>query len=614
MRKIYFTLLVLVSGLTLQAQILLNERFESAFPPSGWTLINGNAPNGYDWTYNSDSNLYLVDQFGVEYPTYSGSGSMVYEFDPDNSAKAWAITPGLNLTAGVAYVISFHYRVFDATYPEKLKVTVGNGATVAAQTTVLWDNNGGTQLTNENWLEGAVTYTPTISGSFNFGFNCYSDPDQFALIVDNIKVEVYAPLPGCTTNASPLNNATNVSVYPLTLTWNAAPGATSYDLYLDTTNSPAFFDNLTSTSTSVTLRGANYNTTYYWYVIPRTGGGPASGCSGSVTSFTTQNVPTPPSNDDCSNAISIGRTALNSTTVGGTQSMPAQSCAGFTGNANDDVWYKYTAPRSGRVSIILTPLADLDAVVEAYTGVCGTLAKISCADAGVDGDAETLTLTGLNAGQTYYIRVYGWSGEGYEGDFTIQVNESGLPVTLTAFKGELRNGKAILTWETATEQNNRGFELQRSADGVNFTAIAFVNSKAPGGNSTSALQYYFEDENPFSGNTYYRLKQTDLDLTAVYSNVINLKSPKVNALELRNVYPNPANKVINVEIAVPASDVVNLIVTDLAGKVIMQKTVSASGGYNNYSLDVSKLTRGNYIIKAVNVVHHQTAVSKFVKQ
>src|SRR5207244_1431248 len=99
----------------------------------------------------------------------------------------------------------------------------------------------------------------------------------------------------------------------------------------------------------------------------------------------------------------------------------------------------------------------------------------------------------------------------------------------------------------STETNNKGFELERSADGVKFTTITFVATKADHGNSTSALSYNYNDEKPMVGANYYRLKQIDNDGKYSYSNVV-LLTRKVTEITLTGVYPNPTTKELNVKI------------------------------------------------------------------
>lgn len=100
--------------------------------------------------------------------------------------------------------------------------------------------------------------------------------------------------PGCTTNSSPANNS-YVSGTTVTLSWTAAQGAASYDIYLGTSSNPttAIALNVTGTSTSYTLPGSA-SATYYWYVVPKNSSGAATGCTSSSTSFSYANILAPP--------------------------------------------------------------------------------------------------------------------------------------------------------------------------------------------------------------------------------------------------------------------------------------------------------------------------------
>ena len=143
-----------------------------AWPPTGWTFIN--AGDGNDWAQGASG--------------HSGSNAMRYTYDADFDANAWAITNGQILQGGVAATVSFWYRVEGGTFPERLKVTVGTDATVAAQTTTLWNNNGGASINNTTWAQATVNFTPAVTGTYYFGFNCYSIADQYLLHVDDISI------------------------------------------------------------------------------------------------------------------------------------------------------------------------------------------------------------------------------------------------------------------------------------------------------------------------------------------------------------------------------------------------------------------------------------------
>lgn len=423
----------------------------------------------------------------------------------------------------------------------------------------------------------------------------------------------------CATNVLPANNATGVAYLPsLTLKWNAVSGATSYDILIGTTNPPTTVA-ATVITDSVVLTGAASNTTYYWYVVPKNLGGGASGCTANITSFTTAAPPAAPANDDCASAVTISAYSgpVNGTTLSATQSLPANICNGFTGTANDDVWYKFTTLRSGPATITLTGVGAFDAVVEAFSGNCGNLVSIGCADAVFSGtnQVETMLLTGLNANETYFVRVYSWgSAEANRGNFSISASGNALPVSITSFKSEQRGNSNVLTWITAAEINNAGFEIERSNNGANFSSIGYVNSKADNGNSNQTLNYSFTDNKPLVGTNYYRLKQVDKDGKYTYSEVVAVKGAKPSQLDVVSVYPNPTTSILNIALSAPKTDKVTYVISDVSGRVIITQQVNVFVGNNLHNINVANLSKGTYTIKAICASGCETTISKFMKQ
>ena len=94
-----------------------------------------------------------------------------------------------------------------------------------------------------------------------------------------------------------------------------------------------------------------------------------------------------------------------------------------------------------------------------------------------------------------------------------------LPVQITQFNGVPEGSVNRLNWITASEIDNASFEVQKSHDGVNFTACGSVLGA---GNSNTTQYYSFVDAAPFYGNTYYRLRQIDFDGDHEYSNVVSV--------------------------------------------------------------------------------------------
>ncbi len=454
-----------------------------------------------------------------------------------------------------------------------------------------------------------------ITNSLTAGTTYYIMVDGFAGAVGGFCIQIAdAPAPPpCTNLLTPVDLATNVSAPIATLTWSSVTGADGYTVAFATTTPPTALGSTPDTTVNIT--GLAFNTTYYWSVTPTNAGVPAVGCT-QIFSFTTIGAPPPPPNDPCTGAINLpAGVPVPATTISATESLPANACNGFTGDANDDVWFSITALYNGDASITVIPDGNFDAVMEAFTGSCtGTLTSIACADDSLNAQSETLVLTGLTVGQVVYIRVFNYDPIGAEGTFTITANGSALPVKLVSFKGERAGSKNNLYWSTASEQNNRGFELQRSADGENFSSLTFVPSKATNGNSSTALSYQYFDEKPLSGNNYYRLKQVDIDGKVTYSFVVLIKGVRSNSFSMSAVYPNPTKATLKVVLSAPGNNTVRLVITDLAGKVIMQQASDVVLGDNLITVNVGHLPSGSYMIKAVCTNGCETTVSKFVKQ
>ncbi|MEZ5042652.1 MAG: T9SS type A sorting domain-containing protein [Saprospiraceae bacterium] len=109
-----------------------------------------------------------------------------------------------------------------------------------------------------------------------------------------------------------------------------------------------------------------------------------------------------------------------------------------------------------------------------------------------------------------------------------------LPVEFISFTGKAEKGNAMLHWATATESNNKQFEVEHSLDGKQFKTIEIIPG---GGTSFERLDYAFEHKAVSSGLNYYRLRQVDYDGTYAYSDVISIQFSrrKVDV----NVFPNP---------------------------------------------------------------------------
>jgi hypothetical protein len=139
-----------------------------------------------------------------------------------------------------------------------------------------------------------------------------------------------------------------------------------------------------------------------------------------------------------------------------------------------------------------------------------------------------------------------------------------IPVELTSFNAISDGGVVTLNWQTATETNNQGFEMQRSNNGE-FEKIGFV----PGHGTTTELQSYtFIDENVLAGKYTYRLKQIDYDGTTEYSNVVEVEVAQPIEYNLSQNYPNPFNPSTTIIFTISDLRFTTLKVYDVLGNEI----------------------------------------------
>jgi hypothetical protein len=184
---------------------------------------------------------------------------------------------------------------------------------------------------------------------------------------------------------------------------------------------------------------------------------------------------------------------------------------------------------------------------------------------------------------------------------------------MLALTGKAQGKQNLLQWTTITEKNNTGFEVQRSNDGNNFNKIGFVSTKAANGNSNFKLSYDFSDIASAGSTNYYRLKQIDKDGKFAYSNIVLIRKENTANTGDLQIYPNPAKNILNVKISLADDSHVKLSVTDMAGKIILGKSMSAAKGENIIQLDISHVSAGSYLIKTV-FGNGIKAEKKFIKK
>ncbi|GAB1443506.1 hypothetical protein MASR2M39_23470 [Ignavibacteriales bacterium] len=175
-----------------------------------------------------------------------------------------------------------------------------------------------------------------------------------------------------------------------------------------------------------------------------------------------------------------------------------------------------------------------------------------------------------------------------------------LPVELASFSATVSEGVVKLNWMTATELNNRAFEVERKTTG-DWSKIGEV---AGNGTTTSATSYTFEDKTLLNGKVSYRLKQIDLDGSFTYSNPVQVVI-NANAVEgegsstvysLDQNYPNPFNPSTVIRFAIPVAGEVSLSVYNTLGQKVAQLLNSTMpAGYHQVEFNAKDLPSGLYM-------------------
>jgi len=182
-----------------------------------------------------------------------------------------------------------------------------------------------------------------------------------------------------------------------------------------------------------------------------------------------------------------------------------------------------------------------------------------------------------------------------------------LPVELTKFEASAYNNEYIqLTWTTATEINNEGFQVEKSTNGIDFNSIGFVNGN---GNSNSIISYQFIDSEVNNNETYYyRLKQIDYDGVFEYSHVENAALNNQVDFLIGNMIPNPSkeNQSISVDVSILDEEMLDVYIFSAIGEKIYSNTFLLNEGANQLELNTSHLSSGTYFVNFVGSFGRET--------
>ncbi|MBV6511436.1 MAG: hypothetical protein FMNOHCHN_00916 [Ignavibacteriaceae bacterium] len=191
-------------------------------------------------------------------------------------------------------------------------------------------------------------------------------------------------------------------------------------------------------------------------------------------------------------------------------------------------------------------------------------------------------------------------------DFTL---DNVTPVELVSFSAVQQGASVQLEWATASEVNNRGFEIERSSDNQNWSAVGFVSGN---GTITETSRYTFSDAYPAEGNAWYRLVQHDYDGAKAIHTPVEVfydRNLAVSGFSLQQNYPNPFNPSTRITFSLTDAAQVTLKVYDLLGREI---AVLVNGvverGTHTQEFSASGLSSGIYIyeLRSGNFVERRT--------
>lgn len=203
--------------------------------------------------------------------------------------------------------------------------------------------------------------------------------------------------------------------------------------------------------------------------------------------------------------------------------------------------------------------------------------------------------------EAYFIH----QGKGWtvgENGTIVMYDNPAIPVELSSFNASVTGNEVRLSWSTASETNNHGFEIERNFGSLQSTAGStgwvVIGFKEGNGTTTEMQSYGFTDKSLSSGKYLYRLKQVDFDGTFEYSNTVEVDVNLPEIFELSQNFPNPFNPSTKISYYLPSGGQISLKVYDVIGNEVatLVDEFKSAGSYE-IEFDASGLSSGSYFYK-----------------
>lgn len=440
------------------------------------------------------------------------------------------------------------------------------------------------------------------SGTYSITINTTSTAGPKSL---TLTLNLTTPNPAAPTLVAPSNGATLVATTP-TFTWSANSNALSYDLQVSADNTfsnPIIsVSNLTNTSYAASTLLA-VNTVYYWRMKSNNNCGTST--FGSANSFTT----------DPSACVSLASTNVPVTiSASGTPIVYSTIDVGASGTLSDvnilDIVGTHSYISDLRVSV-KSPASST--YVTLWSALCSSNINFNISFDDESSNLYSAITCPMTGGITYRpsAPLSAFDGQALSGIWTLRIEDLSnldggsltgwktqvcaanlsLPVQFLSFNAIPQDNAIVLKWVTTAENNNKGFEIQRSEDiNYGFRKIAFVNPLITKDNDK---RYEFVD-NEVENNKmyYYRLRQIDNDGSEIFTKIEAASLKRATTWDIA-ISPNPTSDFFRLNIYSKSKEMKQVTIYSMDGKMIKSfETIE-----NELNIDVAALEQGLYLIK-----------------
>jgi len=270
----------------------------------------------------------------------------------------------------------------------------------------------------------------------------------------------------------------------------------------------------------------------------------------------------------------------------------------------------YGATKPDLSSLIFTyidgALAEVAGVICANTGITEANLQaqrwnFNASPAGWQGD---IFLKGTNTPASNIVTLSGAAVVSGASDllnsrwWTLIDNTYPLPVTWLDFSAECNRGDITIKWSTASEQNSDFFTVEQSLNGINFTAITNVLAA---GNSNTVKNYSAVDADPYSGTSFYRVRETDFN-----GKYMTTDQMIVNGCSNDNIFIYGSEGGVSINIDAITEEKYNFEIYDVLGQKLMNETKTIYAGSNHLKLAVGNIASGIYVVKIYPVGNPST--------